>query len=72
MRVIRDRDRFQARVRPDRAEQGPDVVAHRLGAQLQLVGDLARRSPALEQLEDLRLTRRTRTSPAFGSARSSS
>ncbi len=40
------------------AEQVPDVVADRLGAQMELVGYLARRPAALEQLQHLVLPRR--------------
>jgi hypothetical protein len=44
----------------DRGEDVANVVAHRVDAQVQLGGDLARRAPALEQVEHLRLPGRER------------
>ena len=57
MRLVRDRDGLESRVGSDRAKQVADVIAHGLGTELELVGDLPRRAAALEELEDLRLTR---------------
>jgi len=58
MRASRDRNRLEPRVGADCAQQVADVIAHRIHAHLQLVGDLACRAAALEELEDLRLARR--------------
>ena len=45
--AVSDRDGFEARVRPDRAQQVANVISDRLGTELQLFGDLFRREPAL-------------------------
>jgi hypothetical protein len=49
---------FEARVSAKCAEYAPDVVPHRLGAEVQLGGDLVGRVPALEEPQDLGLARR--------------
>jgi hypothetical protein len=55
--AICDCDCLEPRVSSDGAEQVPNVVADRLGAQLKLLGDLPRRATALEKFEDFRLPR---------------
>ena len=57
VRPVRDGHGFQPRVGAGGAQHVPDVVAHRLLAQVQLLGDLRRRSAAFEKLEHLGLTR---------------
>jgi hypothetical protein len=48
MLVSLDRDRFQAGVGVERPEDVPDVVAHCLGAEVALGGDLLSRSATLQ------------------------
>jgi hypothetical protein len=58
MLSARDRYRFEPRVDPKRTQQVADVIAHRLRAELQLLRDLLRGTTALEQAQNLGLTRR--------------
>ena len=54
----RRRDRLEPRVHAERSQEMPDVVSHRLLAEMELTCDLRRRTAVLEQTENLRLTRR--------------
>src|SRR5207248_10089389 len=50
------RDRLGQGVYAQLSEQAPQMVAHRLGRESQLLGDLGRRPARGDQLEDLALT----------------
>src|SRR4051794_38812202 len=54
--VAPDRHRFEAGVCTEPAEKATDVVAHGLGAEMQLRGDLLGGPSALQKVEDLRLS----------------
>src|SRR5829696_7444698 len=51
-------DGLEPRVHTERTQHVPNVVADRLGAQVELVGDLFRRAAVLEETQDLVLARR--------------
>jgi hypothetical protein len=48
VRPVCNRDRLESRVCADRFHDVANVVAHRLGAQVELLGDLGRRPTPLE------------------------
>jgi len=55
--LLCNRNGFEARVSAKCPEHTPDVIPHRLDAQVQLGGDLVGRVPALKEPQDLGLTR---------------
>ena len=56
--AVRDRERLDPRVRTERAQHPPDVVAHGVDAEVELRGDLRGGVAVREQVEDLVLARR--------------
>jgi hypothetical protein len=49
MLLPRYRDRLEARVNTERAENSADMVANRFETEMQLARDLLRRAPMLQQ-----------------------
>jgi hypothetical protein len=55
MLLASDRDGLEPCVDAERSQQVPDVIPHRFGTQVQLLGDLLGRAAPLEQTQNLGL-----------------
>ena len=56
MLLASDRDGLEPCVDAERSQQVPNMIPHRLGTQVQLLGDLLGRAAPLEQTQNLRLS----------------